>query len=229
MANSSIRGATCQVVGIGTESFVMPPGFVARPGDRFRKESDGVYLTRKDAKTVINGVVFTVPGGTARISPPFTRRVTLRVGWKAPTKIVVQTATSPHERLQCTTLFNEVHYLGASPGVFVYAAIDDGPIGALALSRLPPHMRPAWRRELEKEWGEFRDALWIRRICVAKEHQGKGVGTLLAKCAVSFAKGFWLPKPELVEVIATSGGHKFLNRAGYKSSKTTRREYIKIS
>jgi GNAT superfamily N-acetyltransferase len=101
-------------------------------------------------------------------------------------------------------------------------------VGALVLHRLPYHMRPSWRRDLEASWGGYRETLWVRRLSVASDFQDLGIGRALATAAKAIGRHHWLPKPRIVELISREGDYSFLRRVGFQRAEEGRVGYLRI-
>jgi len=225
MSSFSVRSSSIRVLEIHGQDVILPLGFSIKEDDEIECRGNEIWVKRQDRTVEWQNENVVIKGGEAKLFPHFSGRTSLPTalgeGW-----LEYKVATSLREKLECTKLY---HYVGWSPGVYVCATLNQKVVGTVVFSRLPFHMRPWWRRQLEQaEWGRYREALWIRRIAVDERMQGKGIGTAMAKLAVRFGKRYWLPPPELVEVIATEPNHGFLKRAGYKRAKEKRKGTLKL-
>jgi GNAT superfamily N-acetyltransferase len=131
-------------------------------------------------------------------------------------QVVVQGVTTPDELRQCRQVQDDTHYLDwPKAGMYLCAKIGQKVVGALVLSRLPPHMSPRWRRQMETERGHQLEALWVRRIAIQESYQRMGIGSCLASIAIEVARNYWLPKPDIVELISINGNYNFLLNNGF--------------
>lgn len=142
-------------------------------------------------------------------------------------QITIHAVASPSDLLGCRQL---PHYLDwPTAGMYICAKSGTQVVGALVLSRLVRHMRPWWRRKLEEERGKELEALWVRRIAVAENFQNRMIGSFLAKVAVDIARSYWLPKPDIVELVSRNKNHNFLLRSGFTLDESSRRGSLKLS
>lgn len=202
----------------GGADVILPLGYPIRASDQIEIKGDEVWATRKEQE-ISPGVV--IPRSRALVSPYFTDTVSLKNGQG----LTIKPVFTADEWLACQRL---PHYLQPPPGMYICGKIEEEVVGVLILSRLAYHMRPSWRREFEKTRG-YLEALWIRRISVSEDYQGAGVGGALARAAVSIGSKYWLPKPRIVELIATGSKHGFLTRNGYTREDEGRRGYLKYA
>lgn len=221
------RGANATILQVNDQEIVVPPGRPLRKTDRILKEDDEVYINRADiTHDLEDGTTLTIPGGTGQLYPYFHTLKPLAAPIDGETHVTIQEAKTIQERMRCKSL---PHYLGWSPGAYLYATLNGyGPLGAIVISRLPYHMRPKWRRNLEREWGGYREAAWIRRVSVRKDVQDRGVGTALATASLDYTRNHWLPTPQVIESIATESGHGFFLRAGFTESEESYRGRLNI-
>lgn len=219
MSTVKTHGAHLRILDTGKRVIVVPFGYPLRTGDSV-EDVRGVVRVDRPEQTIDladRGVSATIPSCDAVLFPYFERGYRARNGGK----ILVRTVSDVGDRIRCQQL---VHYLRWPAGFYVAATVDDEIAGVIVLSRLAPHMRPKWRRELEEAWRvDYAEALWIRRVSVADRFQRQGIGTALAKAAVEIGKRHWLPRPTLVELIATDPEHHFVMRAGFTKADQGRR------
>lgn len=222
MTIPSTHGPRLRAVDAGSRRVIIPAGYPLRPNDRIQKHRGKVKIFRNESRVELTkeGPKVKVPACRAILYPYFKRTYTARDG----RLITVRTVVKNSDRLACQKLY---HYLGWSAGLYVAAEVDGNIVGAIVLSRLVPHMRPSWRRELELSLERsYLEALWIRRLSVRKRMRGLGIGTALAKGAIEIGRDYWLPKPTLVELIATNGSHNFLLHAGFRRAPEGRRRSL---
>lgn len=218
------RASGSRTLDTGERRVVVPYGYPLRSTDVIR-DARGVLIAHRGAqrtRIADRHTSVTIPACDAIVFPYFV--ATYRT--KDRRKVLIETVTSVKDRRAAQRLF---HYLRWPPGLYVVAKVGERLAGVMVLARLAPHMRPKWRRELEDAWGsKYIEALWIRRVSVAKRFQGQGIGTALAKAAVQIARTYWLPSPKLAELIATDPRHNFLLRAGFTRAKKGRRGRLKF-
>jgi GNAT superfamily N-acetyltransferase len=202
-------------------SVAVPPGFPIRKGDMIHEERGRVLATRPRS-TINSSPRVVVPKATAQLFPYY-RKVFDIEGGK---KVVIRFVTDIQDILACRRL---PHYLVWPPsGLYVAAEMDDVVVGALVLHRLPYHMRPSWRRELEDSWGGYREAIWVRRISVAQRVQRQGIGRALARAAKEIGRRYWLPQPQVVELISKEPTYPFLLECGYQRANEGRAGYLRM-
>lgn len=226
-ARDDTRGASATILQVGSREIVVPPGRPLRETDEIIVEGETIRISRADITHEFEAGQLTIAGGVGQLYPYFSATGTLNEPFEGETAVKIKEASTIEERMRCKTL---PHYLGWSPGAYLYATVDGiTPLGALVISRLPYHMRPKWRRNLEDdEWGGYREAAWIRRVAVREDVQGKGIGTALASASVEYARRHWVPSPSLVESIATESGHGFFLRAGFTEEEESYRSRLNI-
>ena len=146
------------------------------------------------------------------------------------TPLIVGPIFTFEEWKKCNEILETTHYLTLPPsGMYIAGKIDNEIVGTLVLSNFAFHMRPDERRKLEGINGDrYIEALWIRRIAVHQNFRKKGVGQSLAEAAISIAKDYWLPKPDIIELISKENNHQFLFKAGYEKRLEKRIRYLNL-
>ncbi len=217
--HTPVSGTSYRLYRDAEGTVIIPPGYNIRDNDSVYRSQTAVQLDRQSGTARLKDGVVHVPGGTAVLHPYF------HTTWldRNSEKLDLHIAVDLSMRLECAAVLRRSHYLGDSPGVYIYARRNHGIIGVVALSRLPPHMRPADRKAIERDRGGYIEALWLRRVCVVPEEVGTGVGTALVQASLEFAQDRWVPKPAIAELIATDPNHSFLLKAGFSKAPEGRR------
>jgi GNAT superfamily N-acetyltransferase len=202
----------------------LPFGFPLQKNDLVELDGDKVILFRKSHTQKIESGQVTIPDSRSQIFPHYIEEFTLKDG----SKLTVQPVFSFEDWQACRQI---EHYLNwPSSGAYFCAKKEGKVVGVLVLARFPNHMRPSWRRELEKGHGkDLLEALWIRRIAVDKDFHDNGIGKSLARAAMSIGRSYWLPRPCIIELISTIGDHHFLTQVGYIREELGKYGYLTLS
>jgi GNAT superfamily N-acetyltransferase len=131
------------------------------------------------------------------------------------------------------TIINDLqknHYLKPTNGITLVARLNEQIIGCAIVGRLTfgkPNKRIEFYQgkdsKLEKDTINEKIILWVKRFVVLPDCRSKGIGKLLAKQVIQFAKNYYCPKPEAIEVITSNElsdqganeANNFLVYAGY--------------
>jgi GNAT superfamily N-acetyltransferase len=218
----SVRKSQIRIISVPPDmSIVVPPGFPLRRDDTITGRGGKIVVTRQASVTRVNGTTIKSSRATAQLFPYYNEVFKIAGG----KRVTVRVLTNVQDVLVCQRL---PHYLAWPYGMYVGAELDGMLVGTMVLHRLPFHMRPSWRRELERKWGGYREALWIRRISVAEHAQRQGIGRALVTAAKKIGIAFWLPRPRVVELISREPDYDFLIRTGYKRAQDGRPGYLRL-
>lgn len=137
------------------------------------------------------------------------------------------------ERVAIQELLKQ-HYAKPTDGITLIGKYNGEIISCAIVGRLTfgkPIKRVAYYQEKEPsidvESIHKKNILWVKRFVTKERYKGMGIGRLMAKHVIEYAKTYYFPKPEAIEVITSrelddvdkNGEHKqndFLINSGYK-------------
>ncbi len=137
------------------------------------------------------------------------------------------------ERVAIQELLKQ-HYIKPTDGITLIGKYRGEIISCAILGRLTfgkPIKRVEYFQEkdssLDAETIHKKNILWVKRFIARSNYKGMGIGKIMAEHVVEYAKTFFFPKPEAIEVITSrelddveKNGeryeHDFIESSGYK-------------